>query len=702
MEYSLGIDLGTTYSAAATARDGRLEIFQLGERAATIPSIVLLRADGEVLTGEAAERRALAEPTRTGREFKRRLGDPTPIILGGTPYGAEALLAHLLRAIVLRVTEQLGGPPAAVALCHPASYGAYKIDLLRQAVRQADVGTVSLLTEPEAAALDYARQERVPAGTAIAVYDFGGGTFDATVLRKTEAGFEQLGQPEGMERLGGIDFDEALFIRAMDVVRATGAELDANDPATLAAIARLREECRRDKEALSSDTDATIQISLPGLHTEMRLTRAEFEEMIRPRIRETIDALGRAVRSAGLGFDDVDRVLLVGGTSRIPLVAEMVRESTGRPVAVDAHPKHTMALGAAYVAEQSRLAAAVAGAEAPAPVVAVAPPVAAVAAEPPAVEPPAAEPPAAAPPVAPAPPPAAAPAPAAAPPAAAPLPAAAAPSPEPQATEQPPPRAPVRADPPPPAQPPARIPGAPVPPRAVPQTGRAVPPAAPAAPLSATSGGAAGPGLLMRVDGTMPPPPGQPSAASSGGSDRRRMLIGGAVTAAIVLALAVAVGASGLLSGGSSPAPSGSGLAVASVSASPSASASPSPTPSASPTPTPTPSPSPSPTPTPPPPRHAQIVGITTSNGRYVVDYEVAGYDPVLPGRHLHFFFDTVPPTEAGVPGSGPWIIYAGPVPFTGWRVSDRPAGATQMCILVANSNHSVVQGTGNCVDLPG
>ena len=264
MEYSLGIDLGTTYSAAATARGDRLEIFQLGQQSATIPSIVVLRSDGEVLTGEAAEHRALAEPTRTGREFKRRLGDPTPIILGGTPYGAEALLAHLLRGIVVRVSEQLGGPPAAIALCHPASYGEYKIDLLRQAVRQADIGTVSLLTEPEAAAVDYARQERVPAGTVIAVYDFGGGTFDATILRKTETGFEQLGRPEGMERLGGIDFDEALFTRAMTMVKASGVELDADDPATRAALARLREECRRAKEALSSDTDATIQIFLPG------------------------------------------------------------------------------------------------------------------------------------------------------------------------------------------------------------------------------------------------------------------------------------------------------------------------------------------------------------------------------------------------------------------------------------------------------
>ena len=206
---------------------------------------------------------------------------------------------------------------------------------------------MTLLTEPEAAAVFYAQQERVPAGAVIAVYDFGGGTFDATMLRKTETGFEQLGRPEGMERLGGIDFDEALFTKVMAMVRATGAVVNPDDPATLAAIARLREECRRAKEALSSDTDTTISVVLPGLQTEMRLTREEFEEMIRPRITETIGALGRAVKSAGLEFDGVDRILLVGGSSRIPLVAEMVREATGRPIAVDAHPKHSMALGAA-------------------------------------------------------------------------------------------------------------------------------------------------------------------------------------------------------------------------------------------------------------------------------------------------------------------------------------------------------------------
>ncbi len=620
MDYSLGVDLGTTYSAAATARDDRLEIFQLGERAATIPSIVVLRADGEVLTGEAAERRALAEPSRTGREFKRRLGDPTPIILGGTPYGAESLLAHLLRSIVARVTDQLGGPPAAIALCHPASYGEYKLDLLRQAVRQADIGPVTLLTEPEAAALHYARQERVPVGTVIAVYDFGGGTFDATILRKNEAGFEQLGRPEGMERLGGIDFDEALFTRAMAQVRAAGVELDPGDPATLAAIARLREECRRAKEALSSDTDTDLAIFLPGLQTEMRLTRAEFEDMVRPRIRETIEALGRSARSAGLEFAGLDRILLVGGTSRIPLVAEMVREATGRPVAVDAHPKHTMALGAAWVAEQGRVGGVSPEGDVVVPIVAT------VAAEP------------------------VVPTEAVAPPTAEPIMAAAAPTPGPVAPAQPPT----------PAEPPE-------------------PPAPPARPVGRT-----------------PDPEPEPG---SGRSARRPLVPVAAAVGAVGLLAVLAVGASALLSNGgfgsSSPSAPPS-IALASASPSPSTSPSPSPTP----TPTPTPAPTPTPTPT-PAGRQARIMGITTSGGRYVVDYDVFGYNPVLPGRHVHFFFDTVAPTQAGVPGKGPWILYAGPVPFTGYRVSDRPTGANQMCILVANSDHSVVQDTGNCMDLP-
>jgi len=121
-------------------------------------------------------------------------------------------------------------------------------------------------------------------------------------------------------------------------------------------------------------------------------------------------------------------------------------------------------------------------------------------------------------------------------------------------------------------------------------------------------------------------------------------------------------------------------------------------TPSASPDVTAIPAPTPTPTPA---GRQARITDIRVRNGRYIVEYEVFGYRQQLPGRHVHFFFDTVPQREAGVPGNGPWILYGGPSPFTGYSVSDRPSSAAMMCILVADPDHSVFRGTGNCVDLP-
>ena len=349
MTYQLGVDLGTTYSAAAIGRDGRVEVTTLGTANPVMPSVVLLRADGEVLTGETAVRRGLSEPTRVAREFKRRLGDPTPLVLGGTPYGAEALMAHLLRGIVDTISEREGGRPDRVVLTHPANYGPYKIEQMREVARSAglDLATTEFLTEPQAAAISYATRNRVEPGEVVAVYDFGGGTLDIALVQRDDSGFRLIGRPEGMERFGGIDIDAAIVAFVDTQLDGAIAALDPNDPAVQAAVARLRDDCRSAKEALSGDTDTSISVSLPGLQTNVRLTRAELEDMVRPRIVETVESLDRAVRSAGLTFDRVSRVLLVGGSSRMPLVGEMIRQRTGRPISVDAHPKFAIALGAA-------------------------------------------------------------------------------------------------------------------------------------------------------------------------------------------------------------------------------------------------------------------------------------------------------------------------------------------------------------------
>jgi len=349
--YALGIDLGTTFTAAATWRNGHAEIVSLGSRNAAIPSVVLLREDETFLTGEAASRRGLTEPHRVAREFKRRMGDTTPILLGGVPQSAEALVSRLLRSVVEEVVSREGGPPSAICVSYPANWGPYKTDLMHQAVRMADLsGPVTYTTEPEAAAVSYAQQQRIEPGAIVAVYDLGGGTFDAAVLRKADIGFDILGQPEGIERLGGIDFDAAVFNHVRETLGGKLEELDEDDPAAVAAVARLREECVQAKEALSADTDTSIPVLLPNIVTEVRLTRSELEAMVRPVLYGSVEALTRALRSAGCSPEVLHSVLLVGGSSRMPIVSQLVSSEFGRPVAVDTHPKHAVALGAAWLA----------------------------------------------------------------------------------------------------------------------------------------------------------------------------------------------------------------------------------------------------------------------------------------------------------------------------------------------------------------
>ena len=346
MSYGLGIDLGTTFTAAAVRRGDQVEVLRLGARRPEVPSVIFLATDGAVLVGEAAARRGETAPERVAREFKRRLGDPVPVLVGGAPYSAHALMARQLAHVVQTATVNEGTAPSSVVVTCPANWGPYKKDLLMQAARLADLPAVRLAAEPEAAAIEFAAGERIAPGETIAVYDLGGGTFDAAVLRRVPAGFELLGSPEGIEQLGGVDFDEAVFEH---VVAAVSVPV-ADDAGTRAALVRLRRDCVEAKEALSEDTEVMVPVALPGLHTRVRLTRSEFEAMIRPALTETVGALRRALRSAGVSPADLRAILLAGGSSRIPLVTEVLGAAFGRPTVLDPHPEHSVALGAARLA----------------------------------------------------------------------------------------------------------------------------------------------------------------------------------------------------------------------------------------------------------------------------------------------------------------------------------------------------------------
>ncbi|HEX4248137.1 MAG TPA: Hsp70 family protein [Pseudonocardia sp.] len=349
--YSLGVDLGTTFVAAAISRHAQPEMVNLGDHSMVTPSVVYLREDGVVVTSDTANRRATSEPDRAARGFKRRLGDPTPVMLGGQPHTVVDLLAALLRDVLASVTEIEGAPPEHVVLTHPANWGPFRRGLFEEVPLQVGLPNARIMTEPEAAAAHYAATRRLADGQIIAVYDLGGGTFDVTVVRKRPDGIEILGVPEGIERLGGIDFDDAVLSHVDYACGGALSELDPRDPEVAVALNRLRQDCVLAKETLSVDTEVTVPVWLPGRHLEVQLTRSEFEDLIRAQIESTVGALSRTLRSAQVEPAELTAVLLVGGSSRIPLVGRMVSEELGRPTVLDTHPKYAVALGAAVLAD---------------------------------------------------------------------------------------------------------------------------------------------------------------------------------------------------------------------------------------------------------------------------------------------------------------------------------------------------------------
>ncbi|HET9519149.1 MAG TPA: Hsp70 family protein, partial [Actinoplanes sp.] len=343
--YEVGVDLGTTWTAAAVRVGDRVELARLGSRRAEVPSLVYAMPDGRLLVGDVAERRGAVDAAGLAREFKRRLGDPVPIMLRGVPYTAHQLTAAVLRHVLDTVAGWYGGPPDAVTVTCPANWGSYRLDLLDQAVALAGAGSARVCTEPEAAAVQHATARAIGVGETVAVYDLGGGTFDAAVLRRDPAGFVLLGEPEGVGQLGGSDFDEAVFGHVLRVLGDGVGVLDPADPEAVAGMSRLRASCVEAKEALSYDTDVLIPVALPGLHTRVRLSRDEFEAMISPSLQDSISAIRRAMSSAGVTPADLSAILLAGGSSRIPLVERLLAAEFGRPVVADPHPEHSIALG---------------------------------------------------------------------------------------------------------------------------------------------------------------------------------------------------------------------------------------------------------------------------------------------------------------------------------------------------------------------
>ena len=371
MPYVLGIDVGTRHTAAALCRLrgstwGVAEVVPLGGRVPLLPSVVYLGDDGGVLIGHAAEQRAPAEPDRVARDLLKRVGDDVPLLLGGQLCSAAELTAVLIRSVVDQV-EAVEGPADRVVITHRADWGNYRRGLLRRELGRQGLDEASLLPEVIAAAEGHAAREPVYAGESVATYSLGAGTFEAAVIRRTDnGGFELIGSSESVEELGGNHFDDLLVERVRTELGRQAADLDPMDPATLGAMAALRRNCSIAKEKLSAVVETAIPAQLPTVAADVRVTRPEFEELIRPALDATVESLLRTMRSAAAAEAPAGEVLLIGGSVRIPLVREMVGSAEAGRVLLNPEPDLAVARGAA-LAGRRLLAAAGVGPELPAP-----------------------------------------------------------------------------------------------------------------------------------------------------------------------------------------------------------------------------------------------------------------------------------------------------------------------------------------------
>jgi hypothetical protein len=355
-EYALAVDVGTSRTAAATARTGTngettVLPVPLGRRGDNVATVAFVTDDGDLLFADAGERRGLSQPERLIREFKRGVGDDVPIAVGGRALRPEDVFARAFAAVVDTVAQREGAAPAAIALTHPTAWGPHRLALVEESLDRLGIHDVELIPEPEAAARHYGASHPLGLGEALAVYDLGGGTFDAVVLQQ-DAGssFSVRGDAVGIDDLGGADFDDALLRHAIAVSGISTAALRPDDPDTRLAVQQLRRDCIEAKEALSFDSDAVIPVFVGAARSSIRVTRGEFEAMIEPALDRTMDALDRTIDSAGLEPEQLAALVLIGGSSRIPLVAQRLSERFDRPVAIDADPNASISLGAARTA----------------------------------------------------------------------------------------------------------------------------------------------------------------------------------------------------------------------------------------------------------------------------------------------------------------------------------------------------------------
>nr|WP_232528433.1 Hsp70 family protein [Microbacterium sp. MAH-37] len=349
----LALDAGTSRWEAAvsyhSASSGEIEVesAEIDGGPGSTAVLGFVTDDGDVVFGHEAEKRGVRAPDRLIRGFTREVGDDAPVVVGGFAATPAEFVARLARWIVDDVSAQHDAAPAAVVLVHPAEWSGHRLAAVHAALRAVGLGDVAMMRAPIAAVHGHPPQASEEARTVV-VYDLGGDGFRATVVQQDAERLRCVGESVALPDVGGDDLDDALLVH---VLRMAGADLAAAvAPDRRAALADLRSAVTSAKESLSSDADAAVPVRLPSLETSVRITRSEFESMAGPMLERTLDATEAAIDAAGLSTRAIDAIVLAGGSSRIPLVAQRLSERFDRPLLADDDPGATIARGAARAA----------------------------------------------------------------------------------------------------------------------------------------------------------------------------------------------------------------------------------------------------------------------------------------------------------------------------------------------------------------
>ena len=348
MSKIIGIDLGTTNSCVSVLEGGVPKVIPNPEGNRTTPSVVAFKADGEELVGETARRQAVTNVKNTISSIKRKMGTDEKVEANGKKYTPEEISAKILMKLKSDAEAYLGEKVTKAVITVPAYFNDAQRQATKNAGKIAGLDVERIINEPTAAALAYGIDKQEKTHTVL-VYDLGGGTFDVSILELGDGVFE-VKSTAGNNHLGGDDFDQ----RVMDYLVSEFKKENGIDLSTdKMAMQRIKDAAEKAKKDLSGMMSAEISIpfiaqsSEGPLHLNMTLNRAKFEELNKDLFDSTLDAVHKALKDAKLTASDIDKVLLVGGSTRIPYIQELVKKDLGKEPSKEVNPDEVVSMGAA-------------------------------------------------------------------------------------------------------------------------------------------------------------------------------------------------------------------------------------------------------------------------------------------------------------------------------------------------------------------